>query len=299
VAAALVFTVVPARAGSNPDLKKSRESIEALISASGAEAVSVAFYDLGSDRELLINPDVVFHAASTMKVPVMIEVFRQAGDGMLSLDGSIVVKNQFKSIVDGSTYSLSPGDDSEQSLYARVGGKATIRELLELMITRSSNLATNIIIERVEPSRVMDIVHKLGVRNLKVLRGVEDGKAFEKGVNNTTNARDLMILLRAIAEKKAVSPSASDEMIRVMLKQQFNEGIPAGLPTGARVAHKTGSITRLYHDAGIVYPAAGQPYVLVVLTRGLADEQKAHALVSSISKTIYNAVAENGAAETR
>src|SRR5262249_2357442 len=98
----------------------------------------------------------------------------------------------------------------------------------------------------------------------------------------------------AIAEKKAVSPSASDEMIRVMLKQQFNEGIPAGLPTGARVAHKTGSITRLYHDAGIVYPSADQPYVLVVLTRGLADEQKAHVLVSSISKTVYNSLAENG-----
>jgi len=290
VIALITLSSVSSPARSNPDLQELRTRIEQMISSSGAEVVSLAFCDLSSGTELLINPDVVFHAASTMKVPVMIEVFRQASAGKFSLDDQLVLKNHFKSIVDGSTYSLSPADDSDQSLYARTGGKATIRELVHFMITVSSNLATNILIERVGPERVMTDIQRLGVKSMKVLRGVEDGKAFEKGLNNTTNARDLMVLLRAIGQKRAGSAADCDEMIKVLLDQKFNEGIPASLPAGVRVAHKTGSITKIYHDAGIIYAPDRPPYVLVVLTRGFADEQKAHDLVSAISKLVYTAV---------
>ena len=236
---------------------------------------------------MLINPDVNFHAASTMKLPVMMEIFRQAAAGKLSLDERIAIKNDFKSIVDGSHYSLTPDSDSEQSLYARVGETETIRELIRLMITVSSNLATNILIERVTPDRVMELMRSIGAHEIRVLRGVEDGKAFEKGLNNTTTARDLMIILRRIAERAAVSASASDEMVNIMLGQKFNEGIPAGLPGEAKVSHKTGSITKVNHDAGIVYPPGRKPYVLVVLTRGIEVEANAHKLIADISRTVY------------
>ena len=281
----------PVVASAPNDLKS---KIDELVRASGAETVAVAYYDLATGAELLINPDETFHAASTMKVPVMMEIFRQAAIGKLALNQRIPIKNDFVSIVDGSHYSLSPDSDSDQSLYTRVGQTETIRELMRLMITVSSNLATNLLIERVTPDRVMHLMRVVGAKNIRVLRGVEDGKAFQQGLNNTTTARDLMIILRRIAERRAVSAKASDEMVRVMLDQKFNEGIPAGLTRDARVSHKTGSITRINHDAAIVYPPDRKPYVLIVLTRGIEDEKRAHKLIADISRVVYDSRGDAG-----
>ena len=279
-----------ARPPKRPPLADARQKINDLIAKSGAETVAVAFYDLSSGRELLINADQSFHAASTMKVPVMMEIYRQAAAGQLALDERVPIKNDFISIADGSHFSVSAADDSEPTLYNRIGQTATVRELMRLMIIASSNLATDILIERVKPARVMALMREMGARNIHVLRGVEDGKAFERGLNNTTTARDLLILLRRIGEGRAVSRQASDEMVRVMLDQQFNEGIPAGLPKEARVAHKTGSITAANHDAALVFLPGHKPYVLVVLTRGLKDEARAHQLIADISRVIYESI---------
>jgi beta-lactamase class A len=281
-----LISASPVAASAPNDLEK---RIDELVRASGAEIVALTYYDLATGAELLINPDVNFHAASTMKVPVMMEVYREVAAGRLSPDQRILVKNDFASIVDGSHYSLSPESDSDQSLYNKVGQTESVRELIRLMITVSSNLATNLLMERVTPERVMDLMRAIGANNIRVLRGVEDGKAFQKGLNNTITARDLMIILRRIAERRAISAKASDEMIRVMLDQKFNEGIPAGLPPGTQVSHKTGSITKINHDAAIVYLAGRKPYVLVVLTRGIEDEKRSHELIARISRVVYEA----------
>lgn len=273
-----------ARANGTRELEK---TIKALVAESGAETVAVAFKDLQTGRELFVNGRASFHAASTMKLPVMFEVYREARGGTLKLDEGVAVKNEFKSIADGSTFSVSPEDDSEQTLYKKVGGTETVRELVRLMITESSNLATNILIERVTPARVMALLDRMGARDMKVLRGVEDGKAFERGMNNTTTARDLLVLFHALAEGRAVSAEASREMLDVLAAQKFNGGIPAGLPREARVAHKTGSITKIEHDAGLVYLPNRKPYVLVVLVRGIADEKRAHKLIADISRAVY------------
>lgn len=268
--------------------------VRELVAASGAETVAVAFRDLQTGRGLLLNERVSFHAASTMKVPVMLEVYRQARAGRLRLDERLPVKNEFRSIADGSAYSVAPGDDSERTLYGKVGATETVRELVRLMVTESSNLATNILVERVTPARVMDLCRRLGARDMRVLRGVEDGKAFARGLNNTTTALDLLALLRAIAEGRAVSARASREVADVLAAQKFNEGIPAGLPAGLRVAHKTGSITAVEHDAGIVYPRGRRPYVLVVLVRGVREPARAHRLIADISRAVYESLAEAG-----
>ena len=291
-AATCLFLIPPASSAVS-DQSDLKAKIEALVRASGAETVAVAYYDLASGAELLINPDTNFHAASTMKVPVMMEVYRQVAAGKLSLNQRIPIKNDFRSLVDGSHYALDPVSDSDQSLYKRVGQTETVRELVRLMITVSSNLAANLLIEQVTPERVMDLMRSIGANNIRVLRGVEDGKAYERGLNNTTTARDLMIILRRIAERRAISPKASDEMIKVMLDQKFNEGIPAGLPPGARVSHKTGSITKINHDAAMVYLPNRKPYVLVVLTRGFEDEKRAHKLIADISRVLYEAATSN------
>jgi beta-lactamase class A len=280
----------PALAQKKAALTTAKSKIEELIKSSGAEAVGVGFYDLASGRELLINADENFHAASTMKVPVMMELYRQSAAKKFSLDDRILIKNDFVSIADGSHYSISVSDDSEPTFYRRIGEMETIRELMRLMIVMSSNLATNILIERVGAENVMKLMRRLGANHIQVRRGVEDTKAFERKMNNTTTARDLMILMRRIAEHHAVSAKACDEMIQVMLAQQFNEGIPAGVGKGAKVAHKTGSITKINHDAAIVFPPNRKPYVLVVLTRGFADHKRAHKLIADISSVIYSNV---------
>jgi beta-lactamase class A len=263
-----------------------RAEIESLIAKSGAD-VAVAFRTLDGDDELLINPDAEFHAASTMKVPVMIELFRQAHAGMLRLDDRIPVANEFHSIVDGSPFALSAGDDSDADVYKRVGGTMTYRELCEAMITVSSNFATNLLIERLGAKRIQQTTDALGASGMRVLRGVEDNKAFDKGLNNTTTARALLTLMAAIADGEAVDRTSSGEMVAILKGQHFNSRIPAGVPPGIAVAHKTGEITKIQHDAAIVY--AKRPYVLVILVRGLQDEKQGTALAAAISRVIYRA----------
>jgi beta-lactamase class A len=272
-------------------LAQAKPDIERLIAASGAETVGVAVFDEATGHSLFVNERASLHAASTMKVPVMMELFRQAAAGRINLDAPLAVKNTFSSIVDGSAYQLSKDDDSDDELYSRVGETASARELIRRMITRSSNLATNILIERAGAANVMKLMRRLGARDIQVRRGVEDTKAFRAGLNNTTTAYDLMLLFRALAAKRLLGAAACDEMLAILAAQEFNEGIPAGLPKEARVAHKTGSITKIYHDAAVVYPPGREPYVIVVLTRGLADEQASHRLVADISRRVYRALA--------
>lgn len=287
---ALVLCVLcfPAESGGQTKLAETERKIATLVREIEGAEVGVALSDLQSGAELLINADQDFHAASTMKVPVMMEVWRQARSGGLSLDAQVMVRNNFRSIVDGTPYKLTAQDDSEPTLYGKVGRAVPLRELVRLMITESSNLATNILIEQVTPRRVMELMNSIGAKSIRVRRGVEDEKAYAKGLNNTTTARDLMIVFRRLAEGKVVSAAASDEMLAVLSAQKFREGIPAGLPAATRVAHKTGSITKIRHDAGVVFlPAREKPYVLVVLTRGIADSQRADQLIAAISRAVY------------
>jgi beta-lactamase class A len=269
-----------------------RARIEARIARAPARAVGVYYRDLQTGDSLTVGSDVRFHAASTMKVPVMIQLFRDRDAGLLSLDDSIPVTNTFRSIVDSSPYKLDPSDDSDSSLYKRVGQRASIHELIELMETVSSNLATNLLIARVDAKRANATVHALGADSILVLRGVEDNKAYQAGLSNTTTARDLGALLAAIANGKAASPASCKEMLAILGRQHFTEGIPSGLPPGTLVYHKTGWIGQVvYHDAAIVEPAqpVGGRYVLVVLTGGVQKDEDAHAVVRDISRLVFDA----------
>jgi beta-lactamase class A len=263
------------------------EQIQARIGAEPGAQVGLAYIDLASGDTLFLNADTSFHAASTMKVPVMIELFRRDNTGSFRMDQGLLMVNQFASIVDGSPYSLDVGSDSDSTLYHRIGQRVRVDTLLRLMITRSSNFATNTLITLVGADAVTRSMRSLGAQRIQVLRGVEDGKAFEKGMNNTTTARDLAIILRAIQEGKAGSPAATHEMLAILLAQEFNEKIPAGLPPGTRVAHKTGEITAVSHDAAIIYPTGRKPYVLVVLTRGISDGTRSSKLIADISAIMY------------
>lgn len=255
------------------------------IAAVPGAVVGVYLKDLDGGTEWRVNADTVFHAASTMKVPVMIEFFRQFEEGRFARDEQIRLENRFASIVDGSAYSLNAGDDSDSLMYARVGTMVPVRELVERMITRSSNLATNAVIALVDPRRAQQTARALGAATMMVRRGVEDGKAFERGLNNTTTPRDLGVLLESIVTQRAASPESCREMLAILERQEFNEEIPAGLPPGTRVAHKTGEITGVLHDAAIVFPPQGRaPFILVVLTKNIDDQRQARALIQDIAR---------------
>jgi beta-lactamase class A len=267
-----------------PDL---RARVQQLIESSGAE-VAVVMRTVDGKRELLIDPDKSFHAASTMKVPVMIELYRQAEAGTLTLDDPLPIKNEFHSIVDGSVYQLSVGDDSDAEVYKAIGKTMTLRALCEAMITVSSNFAANLLIERVGAENVRKTVSRLGADGMVVLRGVEDQRAFDRGLNNATTAQALAVLMQKLALGEAVSAKADAEMVAILKRQKFRDAIPSGVPDGTAVAHKTGNITRIHHDAAIVY--GPRPYVLVVLVRGIQDQNVSGRLMAAISREIWDAV---------
>ena len=263
--------------------------LQKFIAEHKNKTISVAVYDFQTGEEILVNPDAAYHPASTIKVHVMMEVFHQVEQGWFALEDCLPITNSFTSIADGSKFSLEVNDDAEQTLYPRLGQTESIAELTRLMIVRSSNLATNILLEKIGPKRVSDFIEALDIQGVKFIRGIEDRAAFRSGMNNSATARGLTQTMKLIAEKKVVSEQASEKMIEILLGQEFNESIPALLPETVKVAHKTGWTGNVYHDTGIVFPDGRPPYVISLMTRGFAEDEgrEAHACMADISKLIY------------
>ena len=264
------------------------DAVEGVVGRYPAATVAVVVRRAAPNGAIAYGRDAdrPFHAASTMKVPVMIEAFRQVEAGRRSWADPVRVENRFRSIVDGSEFAIT--DDSDDALYALQGQDVPFRDLVERAITTSSNLATNLLIDRLTADSVQATAVRLGAPGMRVLRGVEDLKAFEAGLSNRTTAAALATLLEALRDGRAVSPAADAAMVDVLDDQAFNEMIPAGLPDGVRVAHKTGEITEVHHDAAIVYPEGAAPYVLVILTEGLADHAESARLGAEVSRAVYD-----------
>src|SRR5437016_4909769 len=182
----LVGATAPA-AGQHADTL--RERLEARIARAPAQAVGVYYRSLVRPDSILIGANLRLHAASTMKVPVMIQIFRDADAGLLGLDDSLTVHTAFPSLVPGGAFTVGKEDDSDSTLYVLVGRNRSVRALRELVITRSTHLATNILIERVGATRAQASARSLGAWSIQVLRGGEDGAAYRAGLNNTTTAR--------------------------------------------------------------------------------------------------------------
>ncbi len=156
--------------------QKLKSEINDLFNATSGD-FALVFIDLAQAKDpIFINEKESFHAASTMKTPVMIEVFKQSSEGKFSLDDSLIVKNEFKSIVDGSFFSLDIGRDDGEHIYEQIGQPRSIRDLVVDMIIYSSNLATNIIMELVGAENVNRTMRELGANDIQVLRG---GRGYE------------------------------------------------------------------------------------------------------------------------
>lgn len=300
MACSLIAAIAVVACGAEPGARSSEAGTEAsagsslertldsTIQASGAEVVGIYYRSLRpAGDSVTIDADVRMHAASTMKVPVMQRLFLDDQEGGRDLDSTMPVTRTFRSIVDGSAYDLPPESDSDTTFYDRVGGEATIREMVDRMITWSSNLATNILIEVAEPDRIAAMLGQMGADSMSVLRGVEDLKAFEAGLSNSTTARGLGAVMAGIVESEIFSEESRRGMLEILSRQHFTGGIPSGVPEGVRVANKTGWITGIHHDAALIFPAAAPPYVLVVMVRGHPAEDQGEAMIAEVSELVW------------
>lgn len=264
-----------------------RSQVERIADKAGAERVAVAFHDYETETEWSYQGEEWFHAASTIKVPVLLGVFGAIEAGEFTLDSRVHVRNRFASAADGSLYRVESGRDANSEVHQAVGKTLRVRELARHMIATSSNLATNVLVDLVGTERIQETLRELCVEGVDFQRGVEDEKAWEAGISNRTTARGLLRLLRLVAEEEAFSPEASRSILEILHTQEFKRGIPAGLPKEARVAHKTGEISTVAHDAGIVFLPERKPYALVVLTEWSVEASGRSEAIASISRSVY------------
>ena len=261
-----------------------------LQAKAGASALAVSIADLETGAEFHYHADRWFHAASTIKVAILVGVFGAIFRGELLPQSRVHVRNRFLSAYDGSPYRVRLDRDANPDVHREVGRTLRVSELAYAMITTSSNLATNLLLDLVGLDVLQRTLESFGLEGVDLRRGVEDEKAFQAGINNRITANGLVGLLRLIGEEHAFSPALSRQMVNVLLGQQFKSGIPAGLPPSARVAHKTGEISTIAHDAGLVYLPDRRPYALAVLTEWEPSATGRSATIAAASYLAYAAL---------
>lgn len=264
-----------------------RLRIQELEQRSGARAIAVVVFDEQTSQTFAYRPDRWFHAASTIKLAILLGVFEAVHRGMLVPQSRLHVRNRFFSALDGTLFRVAADRDADAEVHQAIGRTMRVDELAKHMITVSSNLATNLLLDLVGVERIQRTIDALGLHGIDLRRGVEDERAFERGVNNLVTAEGLVSLLRLIVEEHAFTPALSREMLEIMHQQQFRAGIPAALPADARVANKTGDISTVAHDVAAVYLPNRKPYVLAVLTEWDEGAGQRAATISAASYAVY------------
>ena len=270
---------------SNLDALRSR--IESIAQKSNARAVGVALHDTETGVELRYEADRWFHGASTIKVAILLAVYGEIDSGRLVPQSRLHVRNRFLSAYDGSPFRVLADRDADSEVHAAIGKTMRVNELALHMIATSSNLATNLLLDLIGLDAVQRTIDRFGLTGLDVKRGVEDERAFQHGIINRVTADGLVALLGLIAEERAYSPQLSREMLDILHQQEFKKGIPARLPREVRVAHKTGDISTVAHDAGVVYAPGRKPYVIAILTEWTPDVGNRSSTIASLSHAVY------------
>jgi beta-lactamase class A len=271
------------------------QRIEQIAEAAGASGVAVAYHDYRNAVHWGYRDDQWFHAASTIKVPVLLGVFAVIQQGALRPESRVHVRNRFLSAADGRPYRIDSSRDSNADVHARIGHTMQVRELARHMIVTSSNLATNLLIDLVGLGDIQRALDRLGLHGVELRRGVEDIPAHERGINNRVTAAGLVQALRILEEDGRFAPELRQEMLDILHAQEFRGGIPAGLPDEARVANKTGDISTVAHDAGIVYLPEREPYVIAILTEWAPEVTRRKEAIARISRTVYETLSKTDA----
>lgn len=269
-----------------------RRRLEQIERDSGARALAVAVYDTASGLSFKYNAERWFHAASTIKLALLLGVYSGIHRGWLLPHSRLHVRNRFMSAVDGQPFRVAADRDANAQVHAAIGKMLRVSELARHMIATSSNLATNLLLDLVGLDTVQQSLAEFCIEGVDIRRGVEDERAFERGINNRVTAAGLVDLLHVIADGCAYSRELSDQMLELLHAQEFRNGIPARLPPAVRVAHKTGEISTVAHDAGVVYPPDRKSYVIAVLTEWSPEGSGRSATIAEVSQTVYRLLAE-------
>jgi beta-lactamase class A len=263
------------------------ERVARIADEAGAQRVAAAWYDYDTRQAWDLHGDEWFHAASTIKVPILLGVFGAAHRGHLVLDSRVHVRNRFYSVADGKPFRVESGRDANSEVHRALGRTMKVNELAYHMIVTSSNLATNLLVDLVGIDQIRESVKKLGVTGVDLRRGVEDERAWEAGLNNRVTAKGLISVLRPIEEGTAFDVELSARMLEILHDQEFRSGIPAGVPDSARVANKTGEISTVAHDAAIVYLPDRKPYCITVLTQWEPGASGRSDTIARVSRAVY------------
>jgi beta-lactamase class A len=273
-------------------------AIDAIAAEAGAADSAVAFYDYGSQTAWSCRADRWFHAASTIKVAVLLGLFAAVAEGRFTLADRLHVRNRFLGAHDGLAYAIDAARDANAEVQAAIGKLLRIGELAEHMTATSSNLATNLLLDLVGVDSARGVLERLGLApGIDLTRGVEDDAAYRAGLNNRVTADGLVAVFRLVAERRAVSEEASEAMLGLLRRQAFRSGIPAGVPETVRIeaqfAHKTGEMSTVTHDAGLVYLPDRAPYAVAILTEWTPDAAgDRRAAVAQVSRAVYRQLAE-------
>lgn len=259
------------------------DGINRQVEQTGCTA-AVVVRDLRRGDAIYLNKDVVFPAASLIKLPILVELYRQAEEGTLTLADTLTLRDRHRE------------EGSGILRYCAAGTAWSLGELARLMIVKSDNTATTLLLERVGMENVNRRLRGLGLTRTRIRRNVLDLAARDRGLENTTTAYEMMRLLELIHRQRAAGPAACQAMLQTLLAQEYNDRIPRLLPAGTPVAHKTGTMHRLEHDVGIVF-VPGQEFVICVLVSGL-EEAPGERLIGSVAKRAYDYFAALGGEAT-
>lgn len=270
-----------------------RAEVLGIANESGAQRVGVAWFDYEHRVGWSVHGEEWFHAASTIKIPVLLGVYAAIASGRLEPHSRVHVRNRFLSIATGRPYRVEASRDANAAVHAAIGKTMKVSELARHMIVTSSNLATNLLVDLVGIDEIRNTLRELSLSGIELVRGVEDEDAWKAGINNRVTAQGLVSALRLIEEGRAVSEQASREMLEILHQQEFRSGIPAGLPDEARVANKTGEMSTVAHDAGLVYLPDRQPYAIAILTEwDAAESGSRRRAIADISRAVFRYVTE-------
>ena len=274
--------------------------LQVIAESAAPVTLGVSVHDYLSGIGWSFNGDRWFHAASVIKLPILVALFEAIDQGRFPLNGRLLVRNRFLSAFDGTPFRIYAARDSDPDVHAARGRTMRLRDLGERMIVRSSNLATNLLVDLLGVASINASLRQLGIDGVDLCRGVEDDRAFDNGMSNRMTPNGALAVLRSIVGSPHLSPESSTRMIEILLAQQFAGMIAPGLPESvravARVAHKTGDISTVSHDAGIVFLPGRPPYLVVIFAENDGDAKDRTDVAVRASSAVYECVAATGEA---
>jgi beta-lactamase class A len=265
------------------------DTVETLVRAMPPESlVSVWVGTLDGVPVYARDDGATHYAASTMKLPLLVAAYRRHERGEIDLDAEVPVHNAFRSAFDGSAFAIDPSEDQDPETWSRIGRTMSLSRLARQATVQSGNLATNLLLETVGAAEVAAVLADAGCSpRTRLPRGIEDAAARRAGLDNLVTAADLARVLCGVGGRRLAGPAACRDVEEVLAAQQHRQQVPAGLPDGTYVAHKTGWVDGVAHDVALVRPDHAPPYVVAVCTTAPAHEDRLYALNAAISAAVW------------